>query len=31
VADTGKLEDGPPIGTATFDTRNTNDIKHCAA
>jgi cytochrome b6-f complex iron-sulfur subunit len=31
VADTGKLQDGPPIGTATFDNRNTNDIKHCAA
>jgi cytochrome b6-f complex iron-sulfur subunit len=31
IADTGKLQDGPPIGTATFDNRNTNDIKHCAA
>jgi cytochrome b6-f complex iron-sulfur subunit len=30
VADTGKLMDGPPIGTASFDNRNTADIPHCA-
>jgi cytochrome b6-f complex iron-sulfur subunit len=31
VADTGKLEDGPPIGTDTFDHRTINDMPHCAA
>ena len=27
----GELVDGPPIGTDTFDNRNTDDIPHCAA
>ena len=31
VIDTGVIEAGPPIGTATFDPRNTADIPHCAA
>ncbi len=29
VADTGSLEDGPPIGTATFDNRDTTKVPHC--
>ncbi len=29
VADTGSLMDGPPIGTATFDNRDTTKINHC--
>jgi cytochrome b6-f complex iron-sulfur subunit len=29
--DSGELVDGPPIGTATFDTRDTASINHCAA
>jgi cytochrome b6-f complex iron-sulfur subunit len=31
TADTGKLEDGPPIGTDTFDSRTIDDMPHCAA
>lgn len=31
VIDTGAIIAGPPIGTATFDNRNTSDIPHCAA
>jgi len=31
IIDTGVKEDGPPIGTETFDTRNTDSIPHCAA
>jgi cytochrome b6-f complex iron-sulfur subunit len=31
VADTGKLQDGPPIGTDTFDSRTIDDMQHCAA
>jgi len=31
IADTGSLEDGPPIGTATFDNRKTEDIPHCVS
>jgi cytochrome b6-f complex iron-sulfur subunit len=31
VIDTGAIVTGPPIGTATFDTRDTNAIQHCAA
>lgn len=31
VIDTGAIVAGPPIGTATFDPRNTADIPHCAA
>lgn len=27
----GELIDGPPIGTATFDNRDTNNIPHCSA
>ena len=29
--DTGAILSGPPIGTETFDTRNTDSIPHCAA
>jgi cytochrome b6-f complex iron-sulfur subunit len=29
VVDTGKKATGPPIGTATFDTRSTDSIPHC--
>jgi cytochrome b6-f complex iron-sulfur subunit len=29
--DTSSIITGPPIGTATFDPRNTADIPHCAA
>jgi cytochrome b6-f complex iron-sulfur subunit len=29
VVDTGHKETGPPIGTATFDNRNTDSIPHC--
>ena len=29
VADTGSVKDGPPVGTATFDNRDTDQIKHC--
>jgi cytochrome b6-f complex iron-sulfur subunit len=31
VIDTGAIVSGPPIGTATFDNRDTNNIPHCAA
>ena len=31
VIDTGAIESGPPIGTATFDPRDTTKIPHCAA
>jgi cytochrome b6-f complex iron-sulfur subunit len=31
VIDTGAIVAGPPIGTATFDPRDTNNIPHCAA
>jgi len=31
VVDTGKLEDGPPIGTETFDKRTIDQMPHCAA
>lgn len=31
VIDTSAIVSGPPIGTATFDPRNTDDIPHCAA
>jgi cytochrome b6-f complex iron-sulfur subunit len=31
VIDTGAIIAGPPIGTATFDTRDTASIPHCAA
>jgi cytochrome b6-f complex iron-sulfur subunit len=27
----GELQDGPPIGTDTFDSRDVNNIPHCAA
>ncbi|HEX6128903.1 MAG TPA: Rieske 2Fe-2S domain-containing protein [Candidatus Limnocylindria bacterium] len=27
----GELEDGPPVGTETFDTRGTGDMPHCSA
>jgi cytochrome b6-f complex iron-sulfur subunit len=26
-----ELEDGPPVGTSTFDTRGPSDMPHCAA
>jgi cytochrome b6-f complex iron-sulfur subunit len=29
--DTSAIESGPPIGTATFDNRDTKTIPHCAA
>ncbi len=29
VADTGSVMDGPPVGTATFDDRDTLTIPHC--
>ncbi len=29
VADTSSVLDGPPIGTATFDNRDTDNVKHC--
>jgi cytochrome b6-f complex iron-sulfur subunit len=29
--DTGELQSGPPIGTDTFDDRQSKDISHCAA
>ncbi len=29
VADTGSVKDGPPVGTATFDNRDTDHIDHC--
>jgi hypothetical protein len=29
VVSTGKKITGPPIGTATFDSRDTNNIPHC--
>jgi len=29
VVSTGKKITGPPIGTATFDTRDTDKIPHC--
>jgi cytochrome b6-f complex iron-sulfur subunit len=31
VIDTSAIVSGKPIGTATFDTRRTEDIPHCAA
>jgi cytochrome b6-f complex iron-sulfur subunit len=31
VIDTSAKVSGPPIGTETFDTRNTDSIPHCAA
>jgi len=31
VIDTSSIESGPPIGSATFDTRDTAKIPHCAA
>jgi len=31
VIDTSSFESGPPIGSATFDTRDTAKIPHCAA
>lgn len=31
VIDTSAIVSGPPIGTATFDTRDTASIPHCAA
>ncbi|MEO8251170.1 MAG: Rieske 2Fe-2S domain-containing protein [Chloroflexota bacterium] len=31
VIDTGSIITGPPIGTATFDTRDTTKIPHCTA
>ena len=30
VIDTREKEDGPPVGTVTFDPRDTADIPHCA-
>jgi hypothetical protein len=27
----GELEDGPPVGTETFDTRATGDMPHCSS
>jgi cytochrome b6-f complex iron-sulfur subunit len=27
----GEIEDGPPVGTETFDTRATTDMPHCSA
>ena len=30
VVDTSKAKDGPPIGTATFDTRTFGDMDHCS-
>ena len=30
VVDTSQIEDGPPIGTATFDTRTPTDMPHCS-
>ena len=31
VLDTGSIITGPPIGTATFNTRDTTKIPHCTA
>ena len=31
VIDTGEIVSGPPIGTATFDPRDTANVPHCAA
>jgi cytochrome b6-f complex iron-sulfur subunit len=30
VVNTGEIEDGPPIGTDTFDSRTPTDMPHCA-
>ncbi len=30
IVNTAELEDGPPVGQATFDTRETGDIPHCS-
>jgi cytochrome b6-f complex iron-sulfur subunit len=31
VINSGEIEDGPPVGTETFDTRTKEEMPHCAA